>query len=397
MKKRAQWFLWLFVVLLLLFICGFYYKNKKNQLPDRIYLTREDTFLDFSKYRDITCDTQIEVTHTGSYLVRCKLFGIVPLKDIRVEITEPETVMVSGMPIGIYMETKGVLVIDLGEIENVAGETVCPSQYVVKSGDYICGVNQTPVKTKKELIEQLNKCDGSPMTLDLLRGEEQIQVQVKPAVSEDGFKLGIWVRDDLQGIGTLTYVKEDGSFGALGHGINDVDTGELLYLDVGKLYKTTILSIAKGNDGTPGELSGMIYYANDQVLGEIKKNTGIGIFGSIPAAVSDELELKTCVVGFKQDITAGDAVIISSFTGEQQEYHIEIKEIDFQSKEANKSFLFQVTDPRLLELTGGIVQGMSGSPIIQNGKLIGAVTHVFVNDPAQGYGVFAETMLEGGG
>jgi stage IV sporulation protein B len=211
--------------------------------------------------------------------------------------------------------------------------------------------------------------------------------------SEEDYKLGIWVRDDTQGIGTLTYVREDKTFGALGHGISDADTGGLLQIKDGQLYETEILGIHKGSQGSPGELSGLIRYEDDNILGEILSNTELGIFGKLDKA--EELQLKTMEVAYKQELELGEATILCQVDGEVEEYEIEITKIDKSHSDTNKGFVLKVTDERLLEKTGGIVQGMSGSPVIQNGKFVGAVTHVFVQDSTGGYGIFAETMLDG--
>ena len=214
-----------------------------------------------------------------------------------------------------------------------------------------------------------------------------------PVLDKEGkYKLGIWVRDDTQGIGTLTYVDEDGRFGALGHGISDVDTGELLSIADGNLYDAQILGIRKGEKGNPGELSGLIRYDADNILGEISENSKNGIFGIMDAWRMKNLDLKKIPIGYKQDLKTGPASILCCTDGEVKEYAAEITRIDMNHEDSNKSFVIRITDKELLEKTGGIVQGMSGSPVLQNGKLFGAVTHVFVQDSTGGYGIFIENM-----
>lgn len=232
------------------------------------------------------------------------------------------------------------------------------------------------------------------MILKLLRGQEVIQVRVNAVrTKEEDYKLGIWVKDDIQGIGTLTYLTEEMRFGALGHGITDTDTGELLEISSGSLYDTNILEIVKGERGTPGEISGMITYSDRHIRGSIGKNTFAGIFGTADRKLRSELGTEYVEVGFKQEIQRGPALIQSFVSGELETYQIQIQEIRLNEDDVNKGMVFQVTDPRLLQMTGGVIQGMSGSPILQNGRLVGAVTHVFVNDPARGYGIFAESMI----
>ena len=210
---------------------------------------------------------------------------------------------------------------------------------------------------------------------------------------EGDYKLGIWVRDDMAGVGTMTYIREDLSFGALGHPISDADTGSMLETKDGKIYETNIVGIVKGEDGVPGELTGVINYKEEYCIGKIKKNTRTGIYGSVNK-IPQEMSGEYMEIAMKQNIKKGKAYILSSLDGTLRKYEIEIDDVDYNSKEENKGILFHVTDSLLLQETGGIVQGMSGSPIIQNGRLVGAVTHVFISDASKGYGVFIEKMLK---
>ena len=213
---------------------------------------------------------------------------------------------------------------------------------------------------------------------------------------DDRYMIGVWVKDDMAGIGTMTYYSQDKAFGALGHGVGDGENGALLSLSGGNIYGTQLTGIQKGEKGQPGELEGLIYYSNDNKLGAVDSNSDFGIFGQLEEEEfsKDEQGDSLYEVGYKQDLKEGPAQIISNLSGEKTSYSIEITSVDYTASETNRGITFKVTDESLLEQTGGIVQGMSGSPIIQNGKFIGAVTHVFVNDPTKGYGIFAETMLE---
>lgn len=319
------------------------------------------------------------------------------LKEVSVRVVERKRVIPGGIPIGIYLETEGVYVVGTSEVESEDGLSYEPAYQVVQTGDYILSVNGKKIHDKDELIACVQANRSDIMILKLLRGSEVIQVRLNAVrTREEDYKLGIWVKDDIQGIGTLTYITEDGRFGALGHGITDSDTGELLETSGGSLYDTNILEIVKGEKGTPGEISGMITYSERHIRGEIYKNTSAGIFGVVDQNIQKELEKEALEVGFKQEIRRGPAYIRSSVSGELKSYQIQIQEIRLNEDDVNKGMVFQVTDPELLELTGGVIQGMSGSPILQNGKLIGAVTHVFVNDPTRGYGIFAETMVSVG-
>ena len=301
---------------------------------------------------------------------------------------------VSGNTVGIYMETEGVLIIDTGEITSKDGKTQEPAKNIVKPGDYIVTFNQQKVSNKKELIEDLDLLDGQDVTLEIVRDGETIPVSLTPVQDTSGeYKLGIWVRDNTQGIGTLTFVDSHGNYGALGHGISDVDTGDLLNISTGALYQAEILGIQKGSSGNPGELAGLIRYEPGRILGSITGNSKNGIYGKISGG-DEAISLRKMEVAYKQELKTGPASVLCCVDGEVKEYEAEITRIDMNHEDTNKSFVIQVTDPELLELTGGIVQGMSGSPVIQNGKFAGAVTHVFVQDSTSGYGIFAETMLE---
>ena len=352
-------------------------KSFENAVPDEIYVRAGETVsYDF----DVPVSVVLKQDSTEvfeyltkdsplTYCVNCRLFGIFPVKDITVMLVEPETVYASGMPVGIYAKTKGVLVIGNGEVERVDGREVKPSENLVKSGDYIVSVNGMAVSEKEDLAAAVNEAGG---------GKDM---------------LGVWVRDDLAGIGTLTYYKADGTYAALGHAVSDSDTGTIMSMAEGYLYHTDIVGIKKGKSGTPGELSGIIQYGDSTRIGSIMQNTGLGIHGVLNGNLK-WLETGECYeVRYKQDIRTGSAFIVSSVSGESKKYEVMVESVDYSGKEENKGILIRVTDPELLELTGGIVQGMSGSPIIQDGKLIGAVTHVLVNDPTRGYGIFIEKML----
>lgn len=330
----------------------------------------------------------------GSYRVGLKLFGIIPMKDIQVDVMDGMYAVPCGMPVGIYLKSDGVMVIGTGEIVNDAGNVVEPAFGLLKSGDYIERVNGQEISDKNELISAVNACNGNAVSLEVRRDGELMKIDLNPVHAEDGtYKLGAWVRDDTQGIGTVTYVDMNGNFGALGHGISDSDTGRLVDIEEGELYETQILGIEKGVSGKPGVMSGVIYYGKGTKLGEVTSNTDEGIFGTVNNKFLEAIESEAVPVGFRQDVHKGQAFIRSNVSGEVKDYEIEIQKVDYSSMQKNKGMVIRVADEELLELTGGIVQGMSGSPIIQDGKLIGAVTHVFIQDSTRGYGIFVENML----
>lgn len=331
---------------------------------------------------------------SGSYVVTCRLFGIFPVKDVEVMLVEADKVYAGGVPIGIYAKTDGVLVIGTGAVTDAAGREVRPAENLVRGGDYIVSVNGEAVREKEELIEKIDAHGGGREVLGIRRQDETIEVSITPAKSGTGhYMLGIWVRDDLAGVGTLTYFKEDGQYGALGHAVSDGDTGTLMEMSEGWIYRTDIVGIRRGERGNPGELSGVIDYGKESCLGTITENTPLGIHGVLEKKAEAFLRSDGYEIAYKQDIRTGTAYIISALSGTPELFEISIESLDFSGNEENKGILFKVTDRRLLKMTGGIVQGMSGSPIIQEGKIIGAVTHVFVSDASRGYGIFIEKML----
>lgn len=334
-------------------------------------------------------------TGAGNYKMNCRLFGIIPIKNVELHVIEDVNLIPAGIPIGIYVETDGVLVIGTSKVEGLDGQEYDPAAQLLQSGDYIERINGMSVRDKQTLIAAVNACEGNELILDIRRNGERFPIKIAPVITgEEEYKLGVWVRDNIQGIGTLTFVNNEAFFGALGHGINDLDTSILMEVNGGTLYQTEIISVVKGESGDPGELTGVINYLDENVLGEITLNTKRGIFGIGNETLLSELSGEALPIGLKQDIRIGDAQIISSFTGERQAYNIEITKVDLLTDSVNRGIILRVTDERLLSETGGIVQGMSGSPIIQDGKIIGAVTHVFIQDASKGYGIFIEEMLE---
>lgn len=395
-QKKYRKFLWYALVGTLLSLFILIYGTMKDHIPDEIfvYADEETDWETFFQEPLISYDETVEVSQNGSYQIRCKWLGVLPLKTIKVHTVEKQEVLVSGSPVGIYMETKGVLVIDSGEITDREGIRRTPAEHIIQSGDYICEIDGKVLTGKRQLMQLVRENQGEPMELQVIRHQETIKLEMTPVETEDGsYKLGIWVRDNIQGIGTLTYVEPNGTFGALGHGISDADTGERLEISDGDLYRADILSIRKGTAGTPGELRGVINYREENRIGTICGNSQYGIRGQLEPGKYSE-SMKKIPTGIKQEIQTGKAEIRCDIGDGIREYQCEILEIDSNARDTNKCFVLRITDDDLLSRTGGIVQGMSGSPVLQNGKLIGAITHVFVNDPTKGYGIFIENMME---
>ena len=343
---------------------------------------------------DLAKPIMIKANEINKYVLDLKLFGIIPLKTVDVQVIQDKTLIPAGIPIGIYVKTQGVLVIGIGEFTGEDGQILSPSQYVLHSGDYITHVNEDPITGKTDFVESVKHCEGQELVLAVKRGEENLTLKVKPETNQAGdYKIGIWIRDNAQGVGTMTYLNDDSEFGALGHGINDVDTSTLMELEKGTLYHTEIVGITRGSNGSPGELTGYIEYDDDNIIGEIKENTSEGIFGICNEQIKEAVSLKPLPIGLKQDIKKGPAQILCSIEGVPKYYDVNIIEVHLNNDNINRGIVLRVTDQELLSMTGGIVQGMSGSPIIQNNKIVGAVTHVLVQDATSGYGIFIENMI----
>lgn len=416
MQYKKFLYLFLFLDILLFIIFSFWWIRGK--VPEKIFLFQnKKTEFDFSlpieaniqeEKAEVICNESEKVKENivfsfqepfslcsqkkGSYDINLKLFGVIPIHRIHVNVIEERTVIPSGQTIGIEVNTNGVLVLGTGEVEGRDGRKAEPARNIVCSGDYIKSVNGEDVKTKEELVDMLKNIQEGNTYLSLERKGEQIDVVVEGVKTRDGtYKLGIWVRDDTQGIGTMTYITEEGEFGALGHGINDIDTGVLMEVCSGNIYEAGIYKVVKGERGTPGELSGFIKKNDKYKLGTIQKNTAHGIKGIYQNPISDTWQRRK--IALKQEVKKGKGSILCQIGTEVKEYEVEIEKIYANSTSKSKGMVIRITDDRLLEQTNGIVQGMSGSPIIQNNKIIGAVTHVFVQDPHRGYGTFIEYML----
>ena len=344
---------------------------------------------------DLSRPLTLKTGNTDDLQMQVKLFGILPFKQVGIRVIEDRELIPVGVPIGIYVKTEGVLVVGTGEFASQGAGKVSPAKNILKSGDYVIKLNGTEVTGKDDLIMRIENCGGEEQLRTIRRDAETYDVKIKPEKDRTGkYKIGVWVRDNAQGVGTMTYIDDNGNFGALGHGINDVDTSTLMEMNDGTLYQTEIISIRKGAAGQPGEMTGMIVYSDDRILGDITSNSTRGIFGkcnqkALALGTEDALP-----IGLKQEIETGPAQILCTVDGTTRYYDIEITELHLDHDNVNRGIELRVTDPELLSVTGGIVQGMSGAPIIQKEKFVGAVTHVLVQDSTRGYGIFIENMLE---
>lgn len=320
-----------------------------------------------------------------------------PLKDVTISVLPERVLIPGGHSVGVRMDVKGVLIVGLEEIESPSGDIINPGlEAGLQIGDSILEINGQKVNNANEVKEIINHTKDD-VRLKIKRKDDIINARLTPVLSvdDDEYRMGLWVKDKTAGIGTLTfYDPASNTFGALGHAITDPETGTVLSVAKGELLNSKVESVKQGKAGVPGEIRG-IFYEADEPLGKLSKNSEFGIFGKTYQTIQNPLYLKPLKIGYQNEIEKGPAYILTTLDGNKIErYQIRIEKINRQSKASTKSMVIKVTDKRLLEKSGGIIQGMSGSPIIQNDKLIGAVTHVFVNDPQKGYGIFIEWMLQ---
>ena len=364
------------------------------------YKIKKGDGLTFNTAVPITAEYEgLKLSQTGKteqigeeFDVKLKAFGIIPFSTVNVEVVDELHVSVLGTPFGMKLYTDGVLVIDITTVETVSGSISPGEDAGVKKGDYILSADGKQVLTNEELSAAVAASGGNRIKLVIKRGGTPKTVYVTPALSKEtnSYRIGLWVRDSSAGIGTLTfYSPATGIVCGLGHGVCDEDTGDLLELKNGEIVSAEIVSVEKGSSGSPGQLKGKFTYGT---IGKIDCNSEKGVYSVLKGKLGFSRLTETAL---KQEVRDGDAQILCTVDGrEPQLYSCRIKKRSSAYLSATQNMTVTVTDPELLKLTGGIVQGMSGSPILQNGKLIGAVTHVLIDDPTTGYAIFAENMLK---
>ena len=355
-----------------------------------------------SSYRDdmklnIKNNYKFKSNNNGEAKIGINLLGLVPIKKVNLNVVEDRHVIAGGEALGVKLNMKGVLVVGTSEIEGLDGKKYNPAlDSGIKVGDSITHIDNVKVKDAQNVIDILNKIGNKNVSIVFERDNKEIKTELKPIKSkqDNSYRLGIWVRDKTAGIGTLTFYDEKSNkFGALGHSITDSDTGKLMNSENGEIMKAQVSSIEQGEKGNPGEIRGMFFESKD-VLGKIESNTQFGVYGDVNIKET-KIRKDSFPIALQNEIKVGKAYILSTIENDKvEEYEVEVIKVEKQHSPETKSMVIQVTDKELLSKTGGIVRGMSGSPIIQNGKIIGAVTHVFVNDPTKGYGVFIEWMIK---
>ncbi|MBL0388099.1 SpoIVB peptidase [Tumebacillus sp. ITR2] len=345
---------------------------------------------------------QLDSGKTGTADLKVKLFGLIPVKSVHVNVVPDLKVVPGGQSIGVKLKSSGIMVVGYNLVK-AGKDSISPAEQAqVKVGDIITAIDGTTVKSVEQAAELINKAGktGKPMEFTIKRQKEQLKLKVKPLYDKDSdiYRIGLYIRDSAAGVGTLTfYAPDQKKFGALGHIITDVDTGQPIGVGEGQIVHSSVTSIDKGESGSPGEKRG-IFIDEDKVLGSITRNSDFGVFGNMNNLPDNAKISKAMPVALAEQVHEGKASILTVVDSQKvEEFDIQIVNVMKQKYPATKSMVIKVTDKRLLEKTGGIIQGMSGSPILQDGKVVGAVTHVFVNDPTQGYGVFLEWMLNEAG
>ena len=337
-----------------------------------------------------------KINSEGTNNLNLNLFGTIPVKEVNVNVIPKTMVVPLGNAIGMKLYTKGVLVVGMSQIETDKNKKKKPYENSgIEQGDTILEINNNIVGNTEELIKEVENSKGNTINIKYLRDDKTMQTDITPVKSKNTYKIGLWVRDAAAGVGTLTFYEPSTNlFMALGHGISDIDTEEIVNIANGELVTANIVSITKGRKGYPGEIRGTI--DEGKTIGTIYKNTNFGVYGMVKnknyleADLTQEME-----VAPRNEIKEGKAQIICQLENSaKKKYDIEIEKVYINNNQNNKSMLIKITDKELLEKTGGIIQGMSGAPIIQEGKFVGAVTNVLVDDPTQGYGVFADIMIK---
>ena len=395
MRKFAR-FLVAVIDIALLFTAGIFV-SYSVKLPDNYYVSGDDSLKLSTKFRIDTFENETVIESLKSKVEKnndskavLKLFGIIPIKEVSIKSVDSPVLVPGGNPFGIKLLSDGVMVIGVGDVKAETGAISPSGDAGIKIGDVIISVNGQKVMTNAEIGNIISSSNGSPVDIIFKRDDVKMEVKLSPAysVNDSCYRAGMYVRDSTAGIGTITfYDPQSNAFGGLGHPVCDVDTGEIIPLSSGEVVNVNINGVNKGEPGKPGELLGS--FSSIFSVGDIQINNSCGLFGTL----SSTPNLSSAIpLGMRQEIQTGEATILSTIDGsEPKEYKISIEKIDLKDDGA-KNMVIRITDPELLSMTGGIVQGMSGSPIIQNGKLIGAVTHVFVNDPTKGYGIFCDKM-----
>lgn len=355
----------------------------------------------FGEYVTVSLDdknykNEINIDENSEPTIKFKLFNLIPIRKRKIRILDSKKIYAGGMPVGLVLNPKGVMVVGSSPITTIDGEYDPEKEGELKVGDIILKIENYEIMKTDDVSQIINKKENhnKELTLSVIRNDKEIEIKTTPVfdIKSNIYRLGVWVKDDASGIGTLTFIDSNLRFGALGHPICDAETKSIVSIRDGKLYNCSVMGINKSKDGTPGEIRGLFLEGKNE-QGYIEKNNEFGVFGEINKESSLIEMAKEYDIGGRLTVKPGRAQIRCCIDGENiKMYDIEIIKTNYQNYSNDKSMVIRVIDSDLINKTGGIVQGMSGSPIIQDGRLVGAVTHVFINDPTKGFGVYLDWM-----
>lgn len=424
-NKRSLIYLGIFLVLTIVLSSYVFFIEVTGKLPGEYNITLGEThifnsqfpfsfkvtdsrtsIIQYEKTKDFfnkvfKSEIELEPLSEGSADLQLRIFGLLPYKNLKVNVVPQLYVMPGGQSIGVRLNTEGVLVVGITEIIDTSGKSrSLAEENGIRIGDTLMEINDIMVINSLHVGDIVKNSNGEKIKLKFLRDSKEYEVYVNPIKSseDEKYRLGLWVRDKTAGVGTMTFYEEDSQkFGALGHAITDADTGSLLSIKDGEIISSRVVSIEQGKRGKPGEIKGVFYNVSEP-LGRLEKNTPFGVYGELTREIYNNYYSESIPIAFQHEVKEGSAYILTTTdNNEIEKYEIEITKVNPQSKPSIKSMIIKITDEELLSKTGGIVQGMSGSPIIQNDKLVGAITHVLINDPTRGYGVYIEWMIEQSG
>lgn len=396
---RCSLFIFVFFMALTLVFVPF---REINNLPENVSITMDaideiNQSKMFGKFVSLNYNQTVKAgTKEEEQLIKVKLFNMLTIKTLKVGLNSKQ-VYVGGNTVGFSLNSKGVILIGNMDIQTKDGKVNTLNDSKLENGDVILKIGEYEI----EKIADINKVtenysqEMGELKVVANRNGEEYETTIMPALDiyTNTYKLGIWVKDETSGVGTLTYInKEDGSFGALGHSISDNDTKTAINVTSGGMYPCTVLGLKKGEKGKPGEVRALFLPKNK--IGEVQKNSNYGIFGTIDNLEEVANGKQLLSTGGRLTARPGKAKIRSDLSGTIKDYDIEIIKTNYQHSSSEKSMVIKVCDSELIELTGGIIQGMSGCPIIQNDRVIGAITHVYVNDPLKGFGIYLDWMIE---
>ncbi|MBB3109192.1 stage IV sporulation protein B [Paenibacillus phyllosphaerae] len=378
-------------------------------MPVHAQVTVDPTILHVngSKDRSLSIDLNkpisLQTEQIGETTMKLKLFGKIPFKTVKVNVVPDLRVVPGGQTIGVKVKSAGIMIVGHHQVKTAQGTKVSPGEVAnLQLGDLITHINGKFINEVRKVADLAEQAGASkkPLQLKVKRGDQSFETKLNPVfdAEDQAWRLGLYIRDSAAGVGTLTfYAPDQGVYGALGHVITDMDTQTPIEVGEGQILQSHVTSINKSQNGEPGEKRAQ-FVKEGKVLGNIERNTSFGIFGKMDELPTHSYNEQALPVAFAEEVKEGPAELLTVVNGQKVErFSVEVVHVTKQSSPATKGMVIKITDPRLIEQTGGIVQGMSGSPIIQDGKIIGAVTHVFVNDPTSGYGCFIEWMLQDAG